>query len=120
MPIVYCSEPFENLTGYSSTDILNRNCRFLQKPPKDRALKLEASHQQEIRKTNDKARKELKEKFARNEDAQVKLVNFKRDGRMFVNLLTVIPILWDDESGGGNKRRYFVGFMGDTQHAHFG
>ncbi|TVY35739.1 White collar 1 protein [Lachnellula occidentalis] len=114
IPIVYCSETFEALTGYNSADILSRNCRFLQQPPRDRAVKLEARHQHEIRKTNDIARKELKERFARNEEAQVKLVNFMRDGRMFVNLLTVIPILWDDESGSGKKKRYFVGFMGDT------
>lgn len=115
-PIVYCSETFEALTGYNSTEILERNCRFLQQPPRDRALNLEARHQLEIRRTNDIARKELKERFARNEEAQVKLVNFMRDGRMFVNLLTVIPILWDGEgAGAGEKKRYLVGFMGDTK-----
>ncbi|TVY30966.1 White collar 1 protein [Lachnellula hyalina] len=119
-PIVYCSETFEALTGYNSIDILQRNCRFLQQPPQDCALKLEPRHQQEIRKTNDSARKELKERFARNEEAQVKLVNFTRDGRMFVNLLTVIPILWDEDGVGGKKKRYLVGFMGDTKRASFG
>ncbi|TVY13077.1 White collar 1 protein [Lachnellula arida] len=120
MPIVYCSETFSALTGYPSTEILERNCRFLQQPPHDRALKLEARHQQEIRKTNDIARKELKERFARDEEAQVKLVNFMRDGRMFVNLLTVIPILWDDDGAGGRvKKRYLVGFMGDTTRTSF-
>jgi len=120
MPIVYCSEPFELLTGYNSTEILGRNCRFLQQPPHDRAFVLESSHQQQIQKTNEIARRELTQKFASNEEAQVKLVNFKRDGRMFVNLLTVVPILWDDETGNGKKRKYLVGFMVDAQRGSFG
>lgn len=31
-PIVYVSETFESLTGYSSDDIIGKNCRFLQSP----------------------------------------------------------------------------------------
>lgn len=32
LPIVYCSEMFERLTGYTKHEILGRNCRFLQAP----------------------------------------------------------------------------------------
>lgn len=31
-PIVYCSPNFETLTGYRNSEILGRNCRFLQAP----------------------------------------------------------------------------------------
>ena len=30
MPIIYASESFERLTGYSSYEIMGKNCRFLQ------------------------------------------------------------------------------------------
>ena len=31
-PIIYVSEIFERLTGYSKFEVLGRNCRFLQDP----------------------------------------------------------------------------------------
>lgn len=31
-PIVYVSDNFQNLTGYSRHDIIGQNCRFLQAP----------------------------------------------------------------------------------------
>ena len=34
-PIVYCSEGFCNLTGYKRSEVLGRNCRFLQGPGTD-------------------------------------------------------------------------------------
>jgi PAS domain S-box-containing protein len=33
-PIVYVSPSFEQLTGYSTDEILGRNCRFLQRTEK--------------------------------------------------------------------------------------
>ncbi|KAL2197788.1 hypothetical protein P885DRAFT_59441 [Corynascus similis CBS 632.67] len=32
-PIVYASQPFSTLTGYTAREVLGRNCRFLQAPP---------------------------------------------------------------------------------------
>ncbi|KAK4252468.1 hypothetical protein C7999DRAFT_27205 [Corynascus novoguineensis] len=32
-PIVYVSQPFTALTGYTAREVLGRNCRFLQAPP---------------------------------------------------------------------------------------
>jgi PAS domain S-box-containing protein len=32
-PIVYVNGTFEVTTGYSSAEVLGRNCRFLQSPP---------------------------------------------------------------------------------------
>ena len=34
-PIVYCSEGFCKLTGYKRSEVLGRNCRFLQGPGTD-------------------------------------------------------------------------------------
>jgi PAS domain S-box-containing protein len=108
MPIIYCSEPFEELTGYSSSEILGRNCRFLQIPPE--------GHQpdQSSGPTNETSRKELREKLAKGEEARVRLVNYRKDGQMFVNVLTTIPISW--EEGHGEGKRYIVGFQADEGH----
>lgn len=108
MPIIYCSEPFEHLTGYSSAEILGRNCRFLQTPP------LGDRTDESVRTTNELSRKELREKFAKGEEARVRFVNFRKDGKMFVNVLTTIPISWDE--GDGEGKRYIVGFQADEGH----
>jgi PAS domain-containing protein len=35
MPIVYVSPTFEEMTGFDTTEILGKNCRFLQHPTQD-------------------------------------------------------------------------------------
>lgn len=105
MPIVYCSEPFESLTGYSSADILGHNCRFLQHPPGS------FCQDERVRIANGHSRKELREKIARGEEARVRLWNFTKEGKIFVNVLTTIPITWDE--GLGQEKRYIVGFQAD-------
>jgi PAS domain S-box-containing protein len=105
MPIIYCSEPFENLTGYSSAEILGHNCRFLQHPPEGYC------GDERARVCNELSRREVKERFARGEEARVRFWNFTKDGRMFVNVLTTIPITW--EEGLGQEKRYIVGFQAD-------
>lgn len=105
MPIVYCSEPFEKLSGYQSSQIIGRNCRFLQHPPS--GAKVPAKD----KKVNDAARKELKEKMRNMEESCVQLINYTADGRRFKNILTTIPIVWED------GKRYIVGFQADAERA---
>ncbi|TVY69015.1 White collar 1 protein [Lachnellula suecica] len=117
LPIVYCSDPFQSLTGYSSSEILGRNCRFLQHAPAN-TVELSTEQKSEINRINGIARRELKDRIVKGEEAQVKLVNFRKDGVSFVNLLTVIPILWDDgdvKEKHGKTRKYVVGFQVDAQ-----
>ena len=38
-PIIYCNPGFERITGYSTQEVLGRNCRFLQGADTDRALR---------------------------------------------------------------------------------
>ncbi|GAB7355682.1 hypothetical protein MBLNU459_g6386t1 [Dothideomycetes sp. NU459] len=45
-PIVYCSEGFEKLTGYTSQEVIGRNCRFLQSPHG-----IDAKQEQRLRRT---------------------------------------------------------------------
>ncbi|KAF4630353.1 hypothetical protein G7Y89_g7789 [Cudoniella acicularis] len=126
IPIVYCSEHFELLTGYNRPEILGRNCRFLQDPfqldslshvlPDNSVIK-----HTEVKAINDKAKRELKEKIVKGEEAQVKLINFRKDGKIFFNVLTVIPILWKERGDGDEVRGklYMVGFQADEQKAFF-
>jgi PAS domain S-box-containing protein len=102
-PIVYCSENFERLTGYTRHMILGRNCRFLQSPDG----KVEAGIKRKY--VDDDSVLYLKNTIQSQTEAQISLINYRRGGQPFMNLLTMIPISW--ESGGPMK--YFVGFQVD-------
>nr|AML76863.1 putative LOV domain-containing protein [Amelanchier canadensis] len=88
-PIVYASSGFFGMTGYSSKEVIGRNCRFLQGPETDR---------NEVAKIRD-AVKTGKSYCGR-------LFNYKKDGTPFWNLLTITPI--KDEQGNTIK---FIGMQ---------
>jgi PAS domain-containing protein len=102
-PIVYCSDNFERLTGYTRHMILGRNCRFLQSPDG----KVEAGIKRKY--VDDDSVLYLKNMISTRSEAQISLINYRRGGQPFMNLLTMIPIAW--ESGGSTK--FFVGFQVD-------
>nr|AML76282.1 putative LOV domain-containing protein [Heliotropium greggii] len=79
-PIVYASSGFFTMTGYSSKEIIGRNCRFLQGPDTDK---------NEVAKIRD-AVKTGKSYCGR-------LLNYRKDGTPFWNMLTVTPI--KDDTG---------------------
>lgn len=105
MPIVYCSDPFIQLVGYHTSEIMGRNCRFLQLPPQGMKIKISPKDA----KINETSRKQLKAKMKNMEDACVELINYTGDGRKFLNVLTTVPITWDD------GKRYIVGFQADAK-----
>lgn len=75
-PIIYFNTAFQNLTGYSTEEIINRNCRFLQGSDTDQeGLKI--------------IRKALKNA----ESCQVRVRNYKKDGTLFWNDLYIMPII---------------------------
>ncbi|KAI4367323.1 hypothetical protein MLD38_023074 [Melastoma candidum] len=74
-PIMYASSGFFSMTGYSSKEVIGRNCRFLQGPETD---------QKEVAKIRN-AVKTGKAYCGR-------LLNYKKDGTPFWNLLTLTPI----------------------------
>ncbi|KAL9623799.1 MAG: hypothetical protein Q9160_002030 [Pyrenula sp. 1 TL-2023] len=86
-PIVYASDGFVKVTGYSRTDIIPRNCRFLQGDYTEKATvrRLRASID------------------ANNESVEL-LLNYRKDGQPFWNLLYVTPLL--DQTG---KVAFFLG-----------
>lgn len=102
LPIVYCSDMFERLTGYSRHEILGRNCRFLQAPDG----KVQSGTKRKY--VDDKSVLYLKNQINSREEAQLSLINYKKGGQPFMNLLTMIPITWDSD-----EFRYFVGFQVD-------
>ncbi|KAJ4983326.1 GATA zinc finger [Stagonosporopsis vannaccii] len=103
IPIVYCSENFERLTGYTRHMILGRNCRFLQSPDG----KVEAGIKRNY--CDDDSVLYLKNTISAVTEAQISLINYRRGGQPFMNLLTMIPISWEP----GGKVKFFVGFQVD-------
>ncbi|KAI9150149.1 white collar 1 [Paramyrothecium foliicola] len=101
-PIIYVSDNFQNLTGYSRHEIIGQNCRFLQAPDGN----VEAGSKREF--VDDGAVYSLKKMVHEGREVQQSLINYRKGGKPFLNLLTMIPIPWDTE-----EIRYFIGFQID-------
>lgn len=101
-PIVYASDPFMELTGYSQSEAIGRNCRFLQAP----------GGKVRPKSTRKYVDKDLIKKMRRaveiNNEISVEVTNFKKNGQKFVNLLTMIPVCWESPTP-----RYSVGFLAE-------
>lgn len=67
------------MSGYRPDEILGRNCRFLQGEGTDK---------------NEVA--VIREAIQKGESASVRLLNYRKDGSPFWNLLTVTPIKTED------------------------
>ncbi|SCV74291.1 BQ2448_6723 [Microbotryum intermedium] len=101
-PIIYASETFTRLTGYSSEEILGRNCRFLQAPDAQVV-------QGEKRKyTDGNAAYHILRHIVQGKESQASMINYCKGGRPFINLITVIPISWDSD-----EIAFYVGFQVD-------
>uniref|UniRef100_A0A126X355 non-specific serine/threonine protein kinase n=1 Tax=Adiantum aleuticum TaxID=412743 RepID=A0A126X355_9MONI len=88
-PILFASAGFFNMTGYSSKEVIGRNCRFLQGADTD---------------PEDVAK--IRESLAEGKNYCGRLLNYKKDGTAFWNLLTIAPI--KDEEG---KVLKFIGMQ---------
>ena len=74
-PVVYANPGFEALTGYVAADLLGKNLRVLQGDDRDQD-----------------ARHRLREAMARGETCRVLLRNYRKDGTVFWNEMTVVPL----------------------------
>nr|AHZ63889.1 phototropin [Scouleria aquatica] len=79
-PIMYASAGFYTMTGYSAKEVIGHNCRFLQGPETD------PEHVEKIREAV---------KSGRNFCGR--LLNYRKDGTTFWNLLTITPIKDEDD-----------------------
>jgi diguanylate cyclase (GGDEF)-like protein/PAS domain S-box-containing protein len=74
-PIIYVNPAFERITGYRLAEIVGRNCRFLQGDDRDQ-----------------EAVKEIRAAIAQERDCDVELRNYRKDGSLFWNRLTLSPV----------------------------
>lgn len=91
-PVVYVNSGFEALTGYAAAEVIGRNLRLLQRDDREQD-----------------ARHRLREALVRGESCRVLLRNYRKDGRVFWNEMTVSPLL--DATGGIT---HFVGHHRDA------
>jgi len=79
-PIIFASPGFSQMTGYGCKEVLNQNCRFLQGPD-----------------TNPHAVKQISLAVKKETPIRIIVLNYKKDGKPFWNLLHINPI--HDEDG---------------------
>lgn len=91
MPIVYANRKFEVMTGYSQQEILGRNCRFLQGSDREQ-----------------QARFEMRRAIGNHKPIEVTIRNYRKDGELFFNHLTLTPLL-----DGTEKVIYYLGVQYD-------
>ena len=75
-PAIYVNPAFEALTGYAAADLLGRNLRLLQAEDREQD-----------------ARHRLREALRLGESCRVLLRNYRKDGTLFWNEMTVLPLL---------------------------
>jgi two-component system cell cycle response regulator len=91
-PVVYVNPGFEALTGYSSSDLLGKNLRVLQGDDRDQD-----------------ARHRLREALKSGESCRVLLRNYRKDGSLFWNEMTILPL-----KDGEGRVAHFAGHHRDA------
>ncbi|WP_343218263.1 MULTISPECIES: EAL domain-containing protein [unclassified Halomonas] len=95
LPIIYANQAFSTMTGYTQSDVIGKNCRFLQGPESDPAM---------IAK--------LRRGIQAQRETHVTLCNYRKDGTPFWNDLHIAPVR--DSEG---LVTHFVGVQHDiSQH----
>ena len=74
-PMVFVNQEFCRTTGYAREEAVGRNCRFLQGPQ-----------------TEPEAIQVIRNTLSKGQDCHVKLTNYRKNGEMFQNLLSMKPV----------------------------
>ena len=74
-PVVFCNDSFCRLSGYARSEIVGRNCRFLQGEDTDPAT-----------------RKALHDAVQQVQPVEVDIRNYRKDGEAFWNRLLMAPV----------------------------
>ncbi|MBK1711912.1 PAS domain S-box protein [Rubrivivax gelatinosus] len=91
-PVFYANPAFSRITGYAADETIGRNCAFLQ--GEDRAQPQLA---------------ELDAAVHAGRSTQVVLRNYRKDGTLFFNELSVSPV-----ADAGGRPRHYVGVLNDV------
>ena len=91
-PIIFCNEAFTAITGYTREEVIGKNCRFLQGEDRQQP-----------------AIARLREAIAQGKPIQEILRNYRKDGSLFWNELTITPVT--DHKG---KVTHFIGVQNDV------
>jgi PAS domain S-box-containing protein len=89
---IFVNTAFEKITGYSAKEVIGDNCRFLQGKDREQA-----------------GIKEIRTALKNQESCSVTIRNYRKDGTLFWNELSISPI-FDDE---GNLT-HFIGIQNDV------
>jgi len=92
MPLIYVNKGFEIVSGYKRNEIIGKNCRFLQGHMCDQA-----------------GIQTIREAIAKKTGCLVELINFRKDGKRFINRLSLHPVF----NKAGNLK-YFIGIQNDV------
>ncbi len=92
LPIIFSNPAFSRMTGYRNSEVLGRNCRFLQNGDRDQP-----------------ALKKLRKALKKGDACKVLLRNYRKDGSMFWNELTITPV-YDQEQ----TLTHFIGIQHDA------
>ncbi len=95
-PIVYVNSGFEATTGYSEYEAIGRNCRFLQGDDRDQP-----------------GLQTLRHAIAEERGCRVTLRNYRNNGTMFWNELTISPV--QNDSGAVT---HYIGIQTDITTSH--
>ncbi|MBW4681493.1 MAG: PAS domain-containing protein [Microcoleus vaginatus WJT46-NPBG5] len=90
-PLIYCNSGFERMTGYSRDEVIGRNCKFLQGSDTDQP-----------------AIEQIRQALRDQTECRVILKNYRKDGTLFWNELTISPVL--DSNG---QLTHFIGVQND-------
>jgi PAS domain S-box-containing protein len=92
MPLIFANQAFYHVTGYSATETIGYNCRFLQGPD-----------------TDPEAVETIRQDIRQSQASVVELLNYRKGGEPFWNRLSLVPVF--DDRG---DLQYYVGIQSDV------
>ena len=74
-PIIYVNKYFLEMSGYDESEILGKNCRFMQG-----------------KETDTESLKKLAMAIENRESVTVQMINYRKNGEQFINEFTISPV----------------------------